>query len=241
MATTTARCSSCARVVAAARPTSASDTSGRAARCARSRSAWARSAASPRAETSTGTAAGGRPSATGAASSAGASSRITCALVPLTPKEDTPARRGRSDTGQSRALVSSSTWPASQSTCGEGASTCSVGGSTPCRSACTILITPATPAAAELCPMFDLIDPSSSGPSARSRPYVASSARASIGSPSVVPVPWPSTASTSDGARPALASAARITRSWDGPFGAVSPLLAPSWFTALPRSTASTR
>ena len=89
--------------------------------------------------------------------------------------------------------------------------------------------------------MFDLIEPSSSGPPARSRPYVASSAFASIGSPSVVPVPWPSTASTSDGARPALASAARITRSCEGPFGAVSPLLAPSWLVALPRTTASTR
>ena len=33
---------------------------------------------------------------------------------------------------------------------------------------------------------------------------------------------------------PALASAARITRCCDGPFGAVSPLTAPSWFTALP-------
>ena len=38
-----------------------------------------------------------------------------------------------------------------------------------------------------------------------------------------------------------MASACRITRSCDGPFGAVKPLLAPSWFTALPRTTASTR
>jgi hypothetical protein len=37
-----------------------------------------------------------------------------------------------------------------------------------------------------------------------------------------------------------LASAVRITRSCDGPFGAVRPLLAPSWLTALPRITAST-
>src|SRR5258708_12215105 len=32
-----------------------------------------------------------------------------------------------------------------------------------------------------------------------------------------------------------------MTRSCDGPFGAVIPLLAPSWLTALPRSTARTR
>ena len=38
--------------------------------------------------------------------------------------------------------------PLAQSTCGEGTSTCSVAGITPCRIACTILITPATPAAA---------------------------------------------------------------------------------------------
>src|SRR3954447_22414187 len=63
---------------------------------------------------------------------------------------------------------------------------------------------------------------------------------ASIGSPRVVPVPWASTASTSSGRRPALARAARITRCCDGPFGAVRPLLAPSWLTALPATTAST-
>ena len=53
-------------------------------------------------------------------------------------------------------------------------------------------------------------------------------------------MPWASTASTSSGRSPAAASAARMTRCWDGPFGAVSPLLAPSWFTALPGTTAST-
>ncbi len=31
-----------------------------------------------------------------------------------------------------------------------------------------------------------------------------------------------------------------MTRCWDGPFGAVRPLLAPSWLTALPATTAST-
>ena len=64
---------------------------------------------------------------------------------------------------------------------------------------------------------------------------------ASIGSPSTVPEPCPSTTSTWSADSRALASAARITRCWDGPFGAVRPLLAPSWLTALPRTTASTR
>src|SRR5215470_4784442 len=90
--------------------------------------------------------------------------------------------------------------------------------------------------------MFDLMEPSHNGRSAgRPCPYVAISACASIGSPSVVPVPCASTTSTSAGFSPALASAARITRCCDGPFGAVSPLEAPSWFTALPATTASTR
>ncbi len=91
--------------------------------------------------------------------------------------------------------------------------------------------------------MFDFSEPSHSGrpSSGRSWPYVASSACASIGSPSVVPVPCASTASTSAPVRPAPASAARMTRSCAGALGAVSPLLAPSWLTAVPRTTASTR
>src|SRR6202167_1903604 len=76
--------------------------------------------------------------------------------------------------------------------------------------------------------MFDFTDPSSTGPrpAARSRPYVAIRACASIGSPSVVPVPCASTTSTWPALKPALASAWRITRCCDGPFGAVSPVLA---------------
>ena len=91
---------------------------------------------------------------------------MTCALVPLIPNDDTPARRGRSCAGHSRASVSSDTAPADQSTCGVGTSTCSVLGISPCRTACTILITPPAPAAAEVWPMLDLIDPSHSGRSA---------------------------------------------------------------------------
>ena len=51
-------------------------------------------------------------------------------------------------------------------------------------------------------------------------------------------MPWASTASTSSGSRPALARAWRITRSWEGPLGAVRPLEAPSWLTAEPRIVA---
>ncbi|CAM5726239.1 hypothetical protein SGLAM104S_03888 [Streptomyces glaucescens] len=61
-----------------------------------------------------------------------------------------------------------------------------------------------------------------------------------MGSPRLVPVPWASTASTSAGEIRALARAARMTRCCEGPLGAVRPLLAPSWLTAVPRTTAST-
>ena len=101
----------------------------------------------------------------------GGCSRITCTLVPLIPNEDTPARRGPPSTGQSTGSVSSRTAPADQSMCGDGSSACNVRGSTPCRIAITILITPATPAAACAWPIFDFTDPSHSGrPAARPCP-----------------------------------------------------------------------
>ena len=79
------------------------------------------------------------------------------------PKEETPARRGRPSASHSTCSLSSSISPASQSTLEEGASTCRVFGRTPSRIASTILITPATPAAAWVWPMLDLIEPSLSG------------------------------------------------------------------------------
>jgi hypothetical protein len=62
-----------------------------------------------------------------------------------------------------------------------------------------------------------------------------------MGSPSLVPVPCASTASTSPADSPASARAARITRCCASSFGAVSPLDAPSWLMAEPRITAQTR
>ncbi|MEU4878827.1 hypothetical protein, partial [Streptomyces sp. NPDC021608] len=63
-------------------------------------------------------------------------------MVPLTPNEDTAARRGRPVRGHGRASVTNSTDPDDQSTAGVGSSTCNVAGTTPCRIAITILITP---------------------------------------------------------------------------------------------------
>ena len=84
-------------------------------------------------------------------------------MVPLTPNEDTPARRGRPLTGHGAASVSSRTEPVDQSTWVDGASTCSVLGIKPCRIARTILMIPATPAAAWVWPMFDFTDPNRNG------------------------------------------------------------------------------
>ena len=158
--TTTARSSSTARPDTRAPATAAGEAS---ATTVASRPACAASDVALRADKTSGTTPSGAASAAMVAGSSGASSRITCAFVPLTPNEDTPARRGRSPRGQSRACVSSSTAPGSQSTSVVGSATCSVAGRTPCRSACTILITPATPAAACACPMFDFNDPSHNG------------------------------------------------------------------------------
>ncbi|GAA3837632.1 hypothetical protein GCM10022243_00160 [Saccharothrix violaceirubra] len=138
-------------------------TSGRVAANSRSLRTWSCSAVSLRADTNQGTSAAGMSAASGPCSS------TMCALVPLMPNEDTPARRGLPVSGQSIRSVSSRTSPLSQATCGLGSSTCRVFGSTPCRNASTILITLATPAAAWVWPMFDFTDPNHRG-SARSAP-----------------------------------------------------------------------
>jgi len=66
----------------------------------------------------------------------------------------------------------------------------------------------ANPAAACVCPKFDLMLPTQSGCSGEcASPYVAKRACASMGSPSVVPVPCASTISISTAESPALFSA----------------------------------
>ncbi len=150
---TTWRCSNRERVATSERPTPARDGSGSAATHSLSRSAWSRSASAERPDSTQGTTPGRPldiPAGPGTGSpSPGASSRMRCAFVPLTPKDETPARRGRpAARGQSRASVSSSTAPDAQSTCGVRRSTCRVLGSVPWRIAMIILIVPPTPAAA---------------------------------------------------------------------------------------------
>ncbi|CAM2824658.1 Beta-ketoacyl synthase domain protein [Mycobacterium simiae] len=152
--TTTARCSKVERVDTSEKPTSSTSRPGSACSRVSNRCAWPASASGDRADNTHGT---GRESLFAVLSrvfdddgTAGACSKITCAFVPLIPNDDTPARRGRSRGGHGWWLVNSDTAPADQSTCGVGTSTCSVLGMMPWRIACTILMTPATPAAAEV-------------------------------------------------------------------------------------------
>ena len=147
-------------------------------------------------------------------------------------------RRGRGGArcaGQGTGSVSSRTVPADQSMWGLGRSTCRVGGSVSWLRAWIILIIPATPAAAWVWPMLDLIDPSQSGWSAvragtvggeqgAGLDRVAQGGAGAVGLHDVHLVR----------ARPALATAWRMTRCWAGPLGAVNPLEAPSWLTAVP-------
>src|ERR1700722_782175 len=142
---TTARCSKVDRP-ANDQPTSAMPNCSRAPMDSASREVCAASAAALLADTTHGTTDG--CGALSAGSAGGHSSMITCALVPLIPNDDTPARRARPLAGHDGASVNSDTAPADQSTCGLGASTCNVAGSSSWRIAWTILITPATPAAA---------------------------------------------------------------------------------------------
>ena len=95
------------------------------------------------------------------------------------------------------------------------------------------------PAAASRWPTFVFTDCTSSGRSGdRPAPNTARRARTSIGSPSVVPVPWHSTKETASGSSRGVGERARITASWAAAFGAVRPLLRPSWLTLVPRMTA---
>src|SRR5688500_4278884 len=88
---------------------------------------------------------------------------IVCALVPERPNDDTAARRGWPVAGHGVFSVARRTAPTSQSTWVDGVCAPRVWGTTPARMAMIILITPATPAAAWVWLMFDLIEPSSRG------------------------------------------------------------------------------
>jgi hypothetical protein len=158
---TTIRWSNRDRESSSDRPTSAIRSDGRASTKDLRRIAWSRSASSVRAESTHGTTDG--PAAGAVTGAGGASSMITCALVPLMPNDDTPARRVAVPPRHVVGSVNRVIAPADQLTFRVGSPTCSVLGSIPLRSAITILMTPPTPAAACAWPMLDFSEPSHSG------------------------------------------------------------------------------
>ena len=129
-----------------------------------------------------------------ASRTAGACSRITCALVPPIPMECTPARRTSPGTGHAVSRAGSTNGLDSTASAGFGARKFTSGGTMPCRSTRTALISPARPAALSRCPMAGLVEPSAQNP-VRSVWRRNASVRAanSIGSPLNVPVPCAST------------------------------------------------
>ncbi|KYF86669.1 hypothetical protein BE20_28320 [Sorangium cellulosum] len=153
-------------------------------------SARAESAAGLRAERGSSTT-DARPSGAGAAG--GGSCSTTCALVPLMPKELTPAIRGAPPDGHGSGAAGTANGVPSSEIRGFSVWKCRCLGISSWRSESATLMNPATPAAASRWPMF-VTEPIQQGsPSGRGPPSTSFRAVSSIGSPSEVPVPCAST------------------------------------------------
>ncbi len=172
----------------------------------------------------------------------GACSRTTWTLVPPMPTELTPARRGPySGSGHGSASVTTWNGESSRASSGCARPAPAVGAMTACSSIRTVLMTPATPAAASRWPMFAFTEPSPMELVPRAPLNAAVAAVASMRSPSSVAVPCASRYWASAGSRPAVVQASTMAAvCWSTP-GAVKPTRAePSLVTALPRMTART-
>ncbi|MCY1214156.1 hypothetical protein D9M72_259620 [compost metagenome] len=135
---------------------SARQSPGCSSRCVASRCVATASAASERADSaSTWT-----PGCVVRACRAGASSSTTCALVPPTPNELTPARRGRSARGHGCSWLLTWNGVRAKSIAGFGAVKCAVGGISSWCSDSAVLMRPAAPAAVTMWPTLLLSEPS---------------------------------------------------------------------------------
>ena len=167
------------------------------------------------------------------------SSSTAWKFVPPNPNALTPAVRGWSAPWtHGRASVLRYSGPPSRFAFGFGTST-SVGGSTLWCSANAALMSPASPAAHLLCPIIDFTEPIAHDcgrpPASRNNWPIA---RASVWSPTTVPVPCASTSPTRAGDRRAWAYARCSARNWPSARGAVSPLSRPSLDAPTPLMTA---
>ena len=173
---------------------------------------------------------------------AAASSRITWALVPPKPKALTPARRGSAPRGQSRMAVGISIGASSSRSSGLTVFRCRCGGIWPCRSISTTLISPAMPAALSRWPMLVLTEPTTSGWSA-GRPCAKHGAEGldldRVAQPRAGAVGFD--VADVGGRQAGVGQRGADHRLLGGPLGADSPLLRPSWLTAVPRISARMR
>ena len=84
-------------------------------------------------------------------------------MVPLTPKDDTAARRGRLTSGQSSGSEAMTNFDAPGPACGVSLVKCSWRGMCPRDTLRTVLMNPVTPAADSRWPRLVFTDPSTSG------------------------------------------------------------------------------
>mmetsp|Transcript_24961 Transcript_24961/g.85418 ORF Transcript_24961/g.85418 Transcript_24961/m.85418 type:complete len:260 (-) Transcript_24961:2704-3483(-) len=172
-----------------------------------------------------------------------------CALVPWKAKELTPAYTlapaslpNLSALHSRGSTLARDTAPTAAATCVLTARRCRTDLLLWCSTPSTASSAPVSPAAHSLWPTYDLPAASCNGSrpavlAAEARGFVHSTshaAAASTGSPRAVPVPCMCKLATCDGLARASARAAATTRCCAGPFGAVSELERPSWFTADP-------
>lgn len=166
---------------------SSSDSVGCSSTQRRNAARLAASDPAPRADTGSQYAPAAGPAA---GSRTGASSSTACALVPMTPKELTPARRTPHAGSQAVSSRVTTTAEFAKSMSGLSRSLCRLGNSTWCRSDSTAFTRPTIPDALHVCPTLLFADDTAQKClSGVTRPKAASIASISIGSPRRVAVP----------------------------------------------------
>jgi hypothetical protein len=141
-------------------------------------------------------------------------------LVPVSPNELSPARRGAASSHGPNAGFTR-TGPL-KSISGLGDSKCAVGYRTPRRTLSSTLTSPASPAALSRWPMLPLIEPiAQCGVVTPASRKAWRSASTSTTSPSGVAEPWHSTYPTPAASTPASRQAAVITSVWACRLGAL--------------------
>eukprot|EP00967_Tisochrysis_lutea_P095179 scaffold138681_cov28-Tisochrysis_lutea.AAC.2 len=168
---------------------------------------------------------------------------MACTIVPLYPNEFTPpkhdpaasmTRTGGDDrcTGNEHA-----TPPRALLTCWLMARSWAFGDVATRHSTSEMLKRPERPAAGSACPAFAFTLHKEAASTSLRPASKAATDRASIGSPSCVPVPCASNTATAPGSMDADERASAKSERCACPFGAVRLALLPSWRTQLPMSS----